>query len=153
MFVVYYSNVDPIAQFDPVTEDPNLIWIRICRVPIRQAIRRPTYKMIRRFIPIRIVQTRRQFEPNTVSFHVSVCSYVISLFTIVSRHLYITRIISCERLIYFTSMITCITSWGISERSPYLFTLYEHLLASFHVLVVRRCWLRPSICWPKGFPL
>ena len=110
MFVVYYSDVDPIAQFDPVTEDPNLIWIRICRVPIRQAIRRPTYKMIRRFIPIRIVQTRRQFELNTVSFHVSVCSYVISLFTIVSRHLYITCFISYDRLIYFTNLIIDITS-------------------------------------------
>ena len=46
----------------------------------------------------------------------------IFLFTIVSRHLYITCIISCNRLIYFTILITCITSCDISECLRYLFS-------------------------------
>ena len=34
----------------------------------------------------------------------------IFLFIIISRHLYITCIISCDHLIYFTILTTCITS-------------------------------------------
>jgi len=80
------------------------------------AIWRPTHEMIQRFIPICAVKTRQRFASKITSFYVSVCSYVISLFTVVSRCLYVTRIISCERLISFTSMIMCITSWDIYER-------------------------------------
>jgi len=40
----------------------------------------------------------------------SVCPYVISLFNIVGKRLDVTCIISCERFIYFTSMIMCIIS-------------------------------------------
>jgi len=38
------------------------------------------------------------------------CYSLISLFTVVDRRLYVTRIISCDHLIYFISMIICITS-------------------------------------------
>ena len=125
-----------------VTEDLYPIQIRVSGVPIRQPIQRSMHEMIRRSITFREVKTKRRFESKTVSFHVSVCSYVIFLFTVVSRHF---CIISCEWLIYFTSIITRITSWSISERSLYLFRWYEHLSVSFHVLVVRCYWLRPSI--------
>jgi len=54
-------------------------------------------------------------------------------FTVVRMHLYVTHIISCDRLIYFTSVIMRITSWDVSEISPYLFSWYERLSASFHV--------------------
>ena len=47
--------------------------------------------------------------------------------------------------VIFTSLVTCITSWDISYCSPYLFSCYELVSISFHVLVVCRCWLRPSV--------
>jgi len=49
----------------------------------------------------------------------------------------------------FLSVITHTISCVISECSFYLYNWYEHLLASFQVLVIRRCWLRPSIDIPK----
>ena len=62
--------------------------------------------------------TMIQFRNHVISCE---CLFLsIFLFTIVSRHLYITCIISCDRLIYFTSLISCITSWGISDCLPYL---------------------------------
>ena len=69
----------------------------------------------------------------------------IFLLIIVSRRQYVTCIISCGYLIYFTSLITYFTSWVISECPSYIFSWFEYLLASFHVLVVRCYWLRPSI--------
>ena len=47
----------------------------------------------------------------------------------------ITRIISCERLAYFISIVVRIILCDISECSFYLFSLSEYLSASFHVLL------------------
>ena len=44
-----------------------------------------------------------------------------------------TCIISCDRLIYFTSMIIYIILCDISECSFYLYSLFGYLSASFHV--------------------
>jgi len=85
---------------------------------------------------------------------------LISLFIIVSRRLYVSRIISCERLTCFTSIITRITSWDTSERSPYLFSWYGRLSALFYVIVgcyidsglvvmYLRLWLH-AISWSAG---
>jgi len=81
------------------------------------AIQRPTHGMIQRSVPVRAVKTRRRFRFKITSFHVSVWFCVIFLFTIVNKFLCFTCIISYDQLTYFTSMITCITSWDISERS------------------------------------
>ena len=54
------------------------------------------------------------------------------------------RIISCDLILYFTSLTYCITSWDNINCSPYLFNWYELVSVSFHLLVNRRCWLRPS---------
>ena len=48
------------------------------------AIRIRTYEMIWRSVPIHAVKTRQQFRSKSTSFHVSVCSCIISLLTIVS---------------------------------------------------------------------
>jgi len=40
--------------------------------------------MIQGLVPVRAVKTRRQFRPKTVSFHISVCFCIISLFIVVS---------------------------------------------------------------------
>jgi len=40
-------------------------------------------------------------------------------------HIYVTCFILCNHLLYFTSMIICITSWGTSEILLYLFSWYE----------------------------
>ena len=90
------------------TKDPIRIYTHYG--PDTLAIRGSIYEMIWRFIPIHAVKIRRRFRFKTVSFHMSVCSYIISLFTVVSRHICVTRIISCDRLIYFTRMITCVPS-------------------------------------------
>ena len=76
--------------------------------PDTLAIWRPAYEMIWRSIPVHAVKTRWRFGSKIASFLVNVCSYIIFLFTIVSKRLYVTRIISYERLIYFIIMITCI---------------------------------------------
>ena len=75
------------------------------------------------------------------NFVVSVCFCLNSLFTIVYMYLCFTFIISCDYLMYFISLITCITSWDINDCSPYLCSWYEHLSASFHLLIVWRIGL------------
>ena len=58
-----------------------------------------------------------------------------SLLTVLSSVLYVSCIITCDRLLYFISLITCITPCDIGDRTSYLFSWIERLL-SFHVLVV-----------------
>ena len=64
----------------PITETRTFV----CWGPDTLTIRRPTHEMIRRFVLVRAVKTRWRFGSKTVSFHVSACYYVISLFTVVS---------------------------------------------------------------------
>jgi len=122
-------------SWDPnlITEDQNPIRTCVCCGSDRLAIRRPINGMIRRFLPVRAVKTRRWFGSKTASFHVSVCFCVIFLFIVINAYSCSIHIISCDHLIYYTNMFTCITSWDISEHSPYLFCWSEYLLASFHV--------------------
>ena len=71
--------------------DPNsAMGVHICARygPDTLAIRRPTQEMIQRSIPVNAVETR-QFRPKIASFHVSVCSCIIFLFTVVSWRLYV----------------------------------------------------------------
>ena len=77
------------------------------------AIRRPIHGMICRSVPGHAVKTRRLFGSKIVSFHVSIFSYI---FTIVGMRLQVTLIISCDFLLYFTSLITCIPSWVYGEE-------------------------------------
>ena len=58
--------------------------LRVCCGPDARKIRRLIYRMIRRSVPVRTVKTRQRFGCKTVSFHVSVCSFIISLFIVVS---------------------------------------------------------------------
>ena len=133
---IFYVYGCVVQRYGPIWWDSDpLQEIRICTryAPDTLAIQRLIHGMTRRSVPVRAMKTRRQFRFKTTLFHVSVCSCVISLFTVVSRHIYVTRIISCDRLIYFTSVIMRITSWVISERSTYLFYWNDHLSSSFHV--------------------
>ena len=116
--------------------------------PGTPAIRRPIHEMIQRFVPVRAVKIRRWFGFKTTSFHVRVCSYVFLYLLLAVDFSTFVRIISCDCIIYFTSMITYISSWDISEYSRYLCNWFEQLSVSFHVLVVCHCWLRPSIRIP-----
>ena len=47
----------------------------------------------------------------------------------------IIRIISCDSLAHFISIVVHIISCDINECSFYLYSLFEHLSASFHVLM------------------
>ena len=69
-----------------------------------------------------VVKTRRRFGSKTVSFHVSICFHIVSLSIVASRYHVTIRIISCDYLIYFTSMITRTISYDISECSLYLYS-------------------------------
>ena len=78
------------------------------------------------------------------------CEYLflcIFLFTVVSRHLYITCIISCDHLMYFTSMTTRITSWDIANVYFYIIVNYCYLLFNYyHVMIL---FILVSYCsWP-----
>ena len=67
----------------PIAGDPDPIRIGVRYGPGTLAIRRPTYRMIRRSGPVRAVKTKQRFGSKIASFHVSVCFCFISLFTVV----------------------------------------------------------------------
>jgi len=122
-----------VVRSKSVTGDTDPIRIRVHYGLNTMAIRKLTHGMTWRFVPVCTVKTRRRFGSKIVSFHVSVCSCIISLFTLVSRYLYVTCIISCDYLMYFTSMINCISSWDIIKYSLWLCSWSEYLTVSFHV--------------------
>jgi len=103
-----------LVRSEPSYRRPGPIRIRAHCGPDTMVIWRPIHGMIRRSVLVRAVKTRRRFGSKTASFHVSVCSCV---FTVVSRHLHVALIISCGFLLYFTSLITCTTSWDIHDCS------------------------------------
>ena len=82
--VACYNDADSFVQSEPVTGDPDPIRIRVSCGPDIQAIRRPTHRMIQRFVLVRAVKTGWQFGSKTASFHVSACFCIISLFIVVS---------------------------------------------------------------------
>jgi len=89
--------------------------------PNTLAIRKSIHGMIRRLVPVRAVKTRRRFESEIASFHVSVYSHVFSLFTVASSIHVSIRIISCYYMTYFTSMIIRTISYDISDCTLYVF--------------------------------
>jgi len=100
--------MDPFGEiqthsWDPnqVTGDPDPIWIRIRCGSDTLAIRKPTNGIIWRFIPVRAVETRWRFGSKIASFHVSFCLCLIFLFTVVTRYLYFSLIISCDYLMIY----------------------------------------------------
>ena len=121
--VTCHSDMDPLARSGPVTGGPDT-----------QVIQRPTHGTNLRSVPVRTVKTRRRFSFKIASFHMSICSYIFSYLLLpVGVHVTI-RIISCDCLIFFFSMITCAISYDVSECSLYLYSWYERLSLSFHVL-------------------
>ena len=83
-----------------------------------------------------------QFQNHVISCE---CLFLcIFLINVVNRCLCFTCIISCDPLIYFTIMITCIASRDISECSLLLYSLSESLWTSFHVMVGCYYWFRTS---------
>ena len=97
MFMVaWYSVADSLVQFESVTGDPDLIRIHIHCGLDTLAIRSPIHEMIRRFVPVRAVKTRRYFGSETASFHVSVLYFLIEYFSIISRE--------CSLFIYLLSI-------------------------------------------------
>ena len=108
--VACYSVADSLVRFEPITEDPDpLQEIQICARygPDTMAIRKPTYGMIQRFVPVRALKTRWRFRSKIASFHVSVYSCVIYR---CQKYIYVTCFISCDHLLYFISMFACIPS-------------------------------------------
>jgi len=89
------------------------------------------------------VKTRQRFGSKTASFHVSLFLYHFFI-SHCQYYLYVACIISFDRLIRLTSMITRTISYDISDRAPFVFSWSEYLPASFHVLVVHCCWRRLS---------
>ena len=131
--VACYSISDSFVRSESVTGDSDPIWIRNHYGPDTQAIREPIHGMIRRSVPVHVVKTRQRFSFETMSFHVSDYSCIIFFIYHYQYYIHVTCIISCDCLRYFTSMITCITSWGISERSPYLCSWYERFISILHM--------------------
>jgi len=70
---------------------------------------------------------------------------LFSLFYHCQYYLYVICIISCDCLRYFTSLVTCITSWDISECSLYLYSWFERLFTSFYVVVGHPYWYK-NVC-------
>jgi len=103
-----------INSYDPNSITENLDCVRY--KPDTQAIRRPTHGMIRRSVPARTVKTKWRFrsKPRHFMWVFALVSFSYLLLP-VGVNVFI-RIISCDRLIYFASMIIYIISWDISER-------------------------------------
>jgi len=113
--VAWYSDANSFMWSEPVIGDPDPIRIHVRSGPDTLAIRRLTYEMIGRFVPVHAVKTRRRFGSKISSFHVGVCSHVFSIFIVASKCSCIYSIISCDRLIYFTRMITRTISYDVRE--------------------------------------
>ena len=129
---------------NPVTEDPDPIWIYVRYGPDTLVIHRPTHGWSGD--PYRFVQWRPDSDSVSKPYHFMwVFAFGLFLYLPLSIYICSTFIFSCDYLMYYNSVIICITSWGISDCLPYLCSWYEFVSASFHVLVVCRCWLRPSI--------
>ena len=127
-----------VQQYRPIWWDLDpLKEIRICTRygSDTLAIQRLTHEIIWRTISVRALKTRWRFRFKIASFYVSVCSCAIFLFTVVTRYLCFIRIISFARLIYFTSMISCIISCDVCECSLYLYSWFKRLSKSFYVMV------------------
>ena len=76
VFMVAWNSVeDSLVRFELVTGDPDPIRIRVHWGPDTLAIRRPTHRMIQRFVAVRAVKTKWRFG---FKFHVSICSYLFS---------------------------------------------------------------------------
>jgi len=89
--------------------------IRICSHcgPDTLAISRPIHGMIRRSVLVRVVKNRWWFRSKTTLFHVSVCSYIISLFIGFSR-------------IYMLLISFHVTIWLIFYQYDYLHHFIRH---------------------------
>jgi len=127
VWVCYVCVNFPLSVYDCVVQRYRLVWWdpdRLQKIqncvrcgPDTLAIRKSTHRTIQRSIPVRAMKARRRFWSKTASFLVSVCSCAIFLFTVVTGYLCFICIISCDRLIYFTSMITRIIPCDTSEFS------------------------------------
>jgi len=117
--------------YRPVWWDPDLlreIYFGARYEPDTLAIRRPTHEKIRRFVLVRAVETRRRFGSKIVSFHVSVRSYVFLYLLLLVDVSASVHIISCDCMIYFISMFTSMTSWGIVNVYFSVIAHYRYLL-------------------------
>ena len=99
--VACHSDTDPLARFRPVTRDTDWcpLWTQY------MAIRKLIHGMIRRSVLVRPVKSRQRFGSKITSFHVSVCSYVIFLFTVLFDICVFIRNISRDCLMYFIAWI------------------------------------------------
>ena len=86
-FIACFNISDPFGEI-PRRFRVVLLWTQY------QVIRGPIHEMIQRFIPVRMVKTRRRFGSKTVSFHVSGFFILIStLYLIVSwKYLYFSAL-------------------------------------------------------------
>jgi len=93
--------------------------------------------MIGRSVPVRVVKTRKVIR---IWSRVISCNYLFSclfLFTVASGCSCTYSYISCDHLIYFTSMITHISSWDITSVYFNIIVDYLYLLFNYyHVLIV-----------------
>ena len=112
-----------ICSYDSnlVTEDPDPIWIYAHYEPDSQVIQRPTYKMIRRFVSVHAVKTRRQFKSKIASFHMSVYFYIIAT--------------HCYKCTFYLLSLNNILQFKYS-----LIHLYSHMKITVHDTMILLHW-------------
>ena len=131
------SIADSLMRFELVTEDPNLNRIRVHCEPDTVAIWKSIHERILKFVTVLAVKIRQRFCSKTVSFHVSVCSHVFSLFTFASSVYVFIRSFHVNIWHILPVWLPVPLQWH-HDCTPYVFRWYEHLWASFYVLVIRR---------------
>ena len=120
-----------VQRFGPVWRDPDpLRKVRIYARygPDTMAIRRPTHEMIRRFLPVRVMKTRRRFGFKTASFHMSICLLVYFNFSVLFYCFIRMYILFC--IIFFMSA-TIVISWC----SHVILWIYCYSIASIVILL------------------
>ena len=109
------------------------------------AIRKLIHGMIWRFISVNAVETRWQFSSKIAAFHVSIwfclfpylslststCVLLLSFHVTIWDILLVLSFVSLHEILVIIHLICVVDMSFVSE--------------SFHVLVNRHCWLRPSI--------
>jgi len=103
--VACYSIADSLVRFEPVTEDPGPVWIRVRYEPDTLAIRGATHRTIHRSVLVRAVKIRWRFRSETALCHVSICFYWVFRCYSIGRerssclfNAYSFVIISCKRV-------------------------------------------------------
>ena len=137
-WVAWYSNTDPLARSGP-DPDTCLLWSRYT------GDSKTDPQGDWRSVPVRVVKTRRRFGFKTVSFHVSVCSCIISSCTVISNiYIYMLRALYHVIICFILPVWLLVPFYVMSVSAHFICTLVMSVIYIISCVVVYRFWFRIS---------